>query len=60
LSYVATFIVLPIIFKGLLAAILGYLIVSTVTGIVIAVVFQLAHVVETTSFNNPEETNGVI
>ena len=60
LSYVATFIVLPIIFKGLIAAILGYLIVAMVTGIVIAVVFQLAHVVESVSFNNPEDTNGVI
>jgi linoleoyl-CoA desaturase len=60
LSYVATFIVLPIIFKGILAAILGYLIVSMVTGIVIAVVFQLAHVVESVSFNNPDDTNGVI
>jgi linoleoyl-CoA desaturase len=47
-------------YPSLLYPILGYLIVSMVTGIVIAVVFQLAHVVESVSFNNPDDTNGVI
>lgn len=44
------FIVVPILFVGLWQTIVGYLIVTFVLGLVISVVFQLAHVVEGTSF----------
>lgn len=52
LAYIGTFFVLPILMKGVLATILGYLIVSVVTGWTIGVVFQLAHVVESTDFHD--------
>lgn len=51
--YVAAFIVLPIFTVGWLQMLLGYLIVSIVCGFVIAVVFQLAHIVEDASFETP-------
>ncbi len=52
-AYVIAFLVLPIIFLGWLKALIGFLIVTFVCGLFISVVFQLAHVVESTDF--PEE-----
>jgi linoleoyl-CoA desaturase len=44
------FIVMPILFVGFVPFLVGFLIYSSFTGILLAVVFQLAHVVEETSF----------
>jgi linoleoyl-CoA desaturase len=53
LLYVGAFIVLPIFTVGWLNMLIGYLIVSFVCGFVIAVVFQLAHIVEDAAFETP-------
>lgn len=55
LLYVYLFIVLPIQVLGVVNALIGYAIVSFVTGIVISVVFQLAHIVECASFPVPDD-----
>lgn len=52
-GYLALFIGLPVYFKGWIATIVGYSIILFITGLVIAVVFQLAHVVEDTHFPQP-------
>jgi len=52
LAYIGTFFVLPILMQGVVATILGYLVVTAVTGYTIGVVFQLAHVVEETDFHS--------
>lgn len=55
LFHVGVFIVLPMWSVGVLATLAGYGVMVFVTGLVIAVVFQLAHVVEGTDFHHPEE-----
>lgn len=58
--YVGTFIVVPIFMVGLWQAVIGYSIVCFTCGWVIAVVFQLAHLIEDTTFPIPcEETNKI-
>lgn len=49
-TYVGTFIVLPIFFTSVLYTVIGYLIVVFVCGLVIAIVFQLAHIIEDMDF----------
>lgn len=58
--YMYLFFVLPMMNIGVVATIVGYTVLTVVTGIVIAIVFQLAHVVETTDFVNPKENDGRI
>jgi linoleoyl-CoA desaturase len=53
-------IVLPSYKHGLVDALLGYGVVLFVTGLVIAVVFQLAHVVEDTKFPSPDNNTNKI
>ncbi len=55
LLYIALFIVLPIIKLGLVEMILGYIVMSFVCGFIISVVFQLAHIVNDTTFPMPNE-----
>jgi linoleoyl-CoA desaturase len=50
LGYIAVFIGFPMYYVGLAPTLFGYTIVSMTTGFVIAVVFQLAHVVEDVTF----------
>jgi len=50
LTYYTLFIGLPIYLLGLTNVLIGYMVTILVCGIIIAVVFQLAHVVEETSF----------
>ncbi len=57
LLYIAAFIVLPLFTVGVLDTIIGYLIIAFVTGFIIAIVFQLAHIVEDASFETPTSTN---
>ncbi len=54
--YVTVFIILPAFKLGIGTTLIGYLITAFTTGVVIAVVFQLAHVVEptATSFTTKE------
>jgi len=55
--YTFMFIVLPGILVGWTEMIVGYLVMGYVTGVLIAVVFQLAHVVEKTEFVDPVRTD---
>jgi linoleoyl-CoA desaturase len=48
--YISLFIVLPIVIVGWLETLVGYLVMAFVTGLLIAIVFQLAHVVEDAHF----------
>ncbi len=52
-TYVSIFLVLPMFFAGVMPTLLGYGVMVFVTGIFIAVVFQLAHVVEHAEFVLP-------
>jgi linoleoyl-CoA desaturase len=54
------FIVIPIIFVGFKMWIIGFLIFGFFTGIVISLVFQLAHTVESTQFPKPDEITGKV
>ena len=58
--YVGVYLVLPVIMVGWLPALLGFLIATFVCGLAISVVFQLAHVVETTHFPEAGTENIVI
>lgn len=53
--YVVAFIILPIFKVGLIDTIIGYSLIAVVTGFIISIVFQLAHVVEGAHF--PEVSN---
>jgi linoleoyl-CoA desaturase len=50
--FVAAYVVVPVIIVGWLSALVGFLIVTFVTGLWISIVFQLAHVVEGTHFHS--------
>jgi len=52
--YVSLFIVLPMFKVGVLETIVGYLVISVLCGLIIAVVFQLAHIVEDAQFSAPD------
>ena len=58
--YFFTFIVVPIFFLGITKAILFYLIWNFSMGFALAIVFQLAHVVEPTEFPLPINENNKI
>jgi linoleoyl-CoA desaturase len=53
--YVGAFLVLPMYNIGVIDTIIGYSIMVFITGVIIAVVFQLAHVVEDAEFVTPVE-----
>lgn len=53
--YIAVFIVLPIQVWGVGAWFAGYMIMNAMMGLSLAIVFQLAHVVEDTTFEYVEE-----
>jgi linoleoyl-CoA desaturase len=53
--YTFIFIVLPILTAGLGATLIGYGVVAFVCGLSIAIVFQLAHIVENTDFPMVED-----
>lgn len=55
--YTFFFIIFPGMYIGWTEMIIGYLTMGYVTGVMIAVVFQLAHVVEQTSFVDPTQTS---
>ena len=52
------FVAVPIYTLGFTAWIIGFLVYAVVAGLVISIVFQLAHTVEHTHFPMPHETTG--
>jgi linoleoyl-CoA desaturase len=58
--YTFMFVVLPIMLIGFAQWIVGFLIITMVTGLAISIVFQLAHTVEHTEFPMPTEVTGKI
>ena len=58
--YAFMVVVLPIYILGFVQWLLGFLLVSMITGFVISIVFQLAHTVEHTDFPLPSEASGKI
>jgi linoleoyl-CoA desaturase len=56
--YLLMFVLVPIYTIGFVAWLVGFLTFSIVTGLVISIVFQLAHTVEHTHFPMPNETTG--
>ena len=55
LVYILFYILIPVIFKGGTRWAVGFLIVQVVIGYILALVFQLAHVVENTCFQSKDE-----
>jgi len=55
LVYISVFVVIPIFKVGLVDTLIGYGIAVIVCGILISVVFQLAHVIQETQFPTPDE-----
>lgn len=53
IGYIGVFLIIPILKLGAAQALIGYGIIAFVMGLVIAVVFQLAHVVEDAQFHMP-------
>lgn len=58
--YVSAYVIVPIVMVGLLKALLGFIIITFVTGLFISIVFQLAHVVQGTQFPAPEQSSNKI
>ena len=57
--YLFIYIIIPMIMVGWKEALIGFLIVGSVIGFSMSIVFQLAHVVEGTQFPEPDETNKI-
>lgn len=53
-GYIAVFLILPMFMVGVKETLIGYAVISFVTGFVISVVFQLAHIVQDASFHLPD------
>jgi linoleoyl-CoA desaturase len=58
--YVAFYVIIPIMLVGFLPWLVGYLMVNMTMGLILALVFQLAHVVEKTQFEKAGETRRLI
>jgi len=59
LVHFSVFLVIPMIYAGVVETIVGYLLITFVLGLVISVVFQLAHIVEGTEFVTPQNDESV-
>ncbi|KAB2912729.1 MAG: acyl-CoA desaturase [Bacteroidetes bacterium] len=57
--HIIIFVIIPGFTVGFTSAIVGYLILAFTAGIIVAVVFQLAHVVEDAHFLSTDENAGV-
>lgn len=60
LAYLFAFVALPIWLLGFTSWIVGFLIITMVTGFALSIIFQLAHTVEHTSFPLPDESSNKI
>ena len=56
LGYITLFLVIPMYKVGVIDTLIGYSLIAFVCGLIIAVVFQLAHIIEDTQF--PEVPKG--
>jgi linoleoyl-CoA desaturase len=56
--YVVMYMVIPILVVGWMPWLVGFLTITFVCGLAISIVFQLAHVVEGTSFHSATENGG--
>ena len=56
-SFLFLFILIPIYTTGFLTYLIGFLVFSSTTGIIISIVFQLAHTVEEVDFPEPNDLN---
>lgn len=56
--YIGAYIVVPVIMVGWLPWLIGFLLITFVCGLVISIVFQLAHVVEGTHFHSAIRQDG--
>lgn len=56
-AYVAVFLVVPIFMVGLMETLIGYSVIACICGFIIAIVFQLAHIVENAQFETPDVQN---
>ncbi|MBA3649844.1 MAG: acyl-CoA desaturase [Chitinophagales bacterium] len=52
--YFGIYMVLPVFMVGLVPTLVGYLIAAGVCGLFISIIFQMAHIVEATSFPKPD------
>lgn len=58
--YVLVYIVIPVLMTGIVKAAIGFAVVAFVCGLTLAIVFQLAHVVEGTAFPEPDQATNKI
>lgn len=58
--YAYLFVALPVITLGVMKALIGYLIISFSCGLVISIVFQMAHVLEDTKFPKENKLSNYI
>jgi linoleoyl-CoA desaturase len=58
IMYVLVYIVVPVLMVGWLSTLIGFLLITFVTGLSISIVFQLAHVVEDTQFYSTRNQEG--
>ena len=56
--HLAMFLVIPIYMVGFTSWLVGFLVFAVLSGLVISIVFQLAHTVEHTHFPMPDEATG--
>ncbi len=56
LYFLVVYLLIPIYFLGIKTALIGFLIVAVACGVMLSVVFQLAHVVEKTEFEDATDT----
>jgi len=59
LVYIGVIIIIPGLLIGWAQTLIGYLIISAVCGLVLSIVFQLAHVVEDADFPMPDDHNKI-
>lgn len=59
IAYIAMYIGLPIFLLGFVNTLVGFSVMAFACGLSIAIVFQLAHVVEDTSFPETSDTNKI-
>lgn len=60
LFYITVMLIIPMHLVGILPTIIGYLILAGTCGVTMSVIFQLAHVVEKSTFPAPQEGSTVI
>ncbi len=60
IAYTFFYLILPILIVGWLKALIGFFVITFVTGLSISIVFQLAHVIQETNFPLPDKQTNKI